>query len=70
MAPSPTPNDTIIDILAFMENIWSTEVKYVEKRVIVKVVDRRKGWTVLRQLGLLTKPRNWQRGSYCECCTL
>jgi hypothetical protein len=52
MAPSPTPNDTIIEILVFMEDIRSTEAKYVEKRVIVKAVDRyTEGWTVLRQLG-------------------
>jgi hypothetical protein len=49
MAPSPTTNDTIVEILAFMENIWPTEAKDVEKRVIVKFVDRCKGWTVLRQ---------------------
>jgi hypothetical protein len=38
-APTPVLNNTILAISVFVENIWSTEIKYAEKRVIVKVVD-------------------------------
>lgn len=38
-APSPAPDDTIVAIFAFVKDIWSTEVEYVEKRVVVEVVD-------------------------------
>ena len=52
--PSPAPNDAIIAILVFIEDIWLTEIKYVEKRVIIKVVDGGTKWAVFRQWDLLT----------------
>ena len=52
--PSPALNDAIIAILVFIEDIWPTEFKYDEKRVIVKVVDECTKWAVLRQRDLLT----------------
>ena len=37
--PFPAMNDTVLEVLVFVENIRSTETKYVEERVIVKAMD-------------------------------
>jgi hypothetical protein len=53
--PSLSPRETDRDVLVLTDKKWSIETKDVEKRVVIKDVDRCSVWSVARGPYLLIK---------------